>query len=292
MSNQPFEEDQPTPAAEGNDPAARLVVDLTGFEGPIDVLLQLARDQKVDITRLSILELAEQYLVFVRAARRLRLELAADYLVMAAWLAYLKSRLLLPEPESDADEPSGAEMAAALRFQLQRLQAMREAGESLNERPRLGVDVFPRGAPEEIPVDSSVRYDCSLYELLRAYGRQHAKVEGSSLRIDPMDLFSVEEAIARLRTLIGATPEWLSLAAFLPEDLRTHDQGMLSHGTLGLGRRSAVAATFAASLELCREGHVEIRQDDAFGPIYLRAGSAHRRGNREGTQDDEGGGNV
>ncbi len=285
----PFEEDQPTPAAEGDDPAARLVVDLTGFEGPIDVLLQLAREQKVDITRLSILDLAEQYLVFVREARRLRLELAADYLVMAAWLAYLKSRLLLPEPESDADEPSGAEMAAALRFQLQRLQAMREAGETLTRRPRLGVDVFARGAPEDIPVESTVRYECSLYDLLRAYGRQHGKVEGSSLRIDPMDLFSVEEAIARLRALIGTTLGWRHLVAFLPEDLRTWDQGMLSHGTLGLGRRSAVAATFAASLELCREGHVEIRQDDAFGPIYLRAGSGRSCDGRGEDAEGDGG---
>lgn len=275
----PFEEDSHSLAAEDADPAARLVVDVTGFEGPLDVLLQLARDQKVDITRLSILELAEQYLTFVREARRLRLELAADYLVMAAWLAYLKSRLLLPEPESGEEEPSGAEMAAALRFQLQRLQAMREAGETLTERPRLGIDVFARGAPEDIPVVSVVRYDCSLYDLLRAYGRQRSKVEASSLRIDPMDLYSVEDAIERLRVMIGSTPDWFSLAAFLPEDLRTPE----------LGYRSALAATFAASLELCREGELDIRQDDAFGPIYLRAPESGKRKSASEDGDAEAG---
>ena len=171
MSNVvPFEEDPPRRDADGN--PERLVVDLGGFEGPIDVLLQLARDQKVDITQLSILSLAEQYLEFVRAARRLRLELAADYLVMAAWLAYLKSRLLLPEQESQEEEPSGAEMAAALRFQLQRLQAMQDAGKKLMARPRLGQEVFARGEPMEIPVVDRPIYECSLYELLQAYARQ------------------------------------------------------------------------------------------------------------------------
>ena len=171
MSNVvPFEEDPPRRDADGN--PERLVVDLGGFEGPIDVLLQLARDQKVDITQLSILSLAEQYLVFVREARRLRLELAADYLVMAAWLAYLKSRLLLPEQESREEEPSGAEMAAALRFQLQRLQAMQDAGKKLMARPRLGREVFARGEPMEIPVVDRPVYACSLYELLQAYARQ------------------------------------------------------------------------------------------------------------------------
>lgn len=254
----PFEEDPPHRDAAGN--PERLVVDLGGFEGPIDVLLQLARDQKVDITQLSILALAEQYLAFVREARRLRLELAADYLVMAAWLAYLKSRLLLPEPDSEEDEPSGAEMAAALRFQLQRLQAMQEAGRKLMARPRLGQEVFARGEATELPVVTRTRFDCSLYELMQAYARQQPETRPSSLRVDPMDLFSVEQALGRLRRLLGVAPEWTTLVRFLPGEPSS-----------GLQRRSAVAATFAASLELVREGQVELRQERSFGPIFLRA---------------------
>ncbi len=259
MSEQPpFEEDRPE-AAPDREPV-QLVLDLHGYEGPIDALLQLAREQKVDITRISILDLAEQYLEFVREARRLRLELAADYLVMAAWLAYLKSRLLLPRPEDEEAEPSGAEMAAALRFQLQRLQAMQEAGQKLLRQPRLGRDVFARGAPEEIPVVTVPRHDCSLYDLLRAYADQRGRVEASSLRVDPLDLDSVEAAIGRLRRQLGAVPSWRTLFSFLGPELGD-----------GLQRRSAVAATFAASLELCREGEVELRQDATFGPLFLRA---------------------
>jgi segregation and condensation protein A len=251
----PFEEDPPRGAA----PDTELRLDVKGFEGPIDVLLQLARDQKVDLTEVSILDLAEQYLEFVREARRLRLELAADYLVMAAWLAYLKSRLLLPEPESDEVEPSGAEMAAALRFQLQRLQAMQDAGEKLMKRPRLGVDTFARGEPEDLPVVTRVAYACTLYDLLRAYADQRQRKGPSELRVDPMDLESVEQAIERLRRQLGAVPGWARLMDFLPDGLETP-----------LQRRSAYAATFAASLELCREGQVDLRQDVAFGPIHLR----------------------
>jgi segregation and condensation protein A len=253
----PFEEDPPRRDADGN--PERLVVDLGGFEGPIDVLLQLARDQKVDITQLSILSLAEQYLAFVRAARRLRLELAADYLVMAAWLAYLKSRLLLPEQESQEAEPSGAEMAAALRFQLQRLQAMQDAGRKLMARPRRGQEVFARGEPMEIPVVDRPVYDCSLYELLQAYARQKVHRAPERLRVDPHELYSVEEALGRLTRLLGVTPAWSTLAAFLPNGL----QG-------GLRRRSAFAATFAASLEMVRDGKADLRQEETFGPIFLR----------------------
>ena len=258
MSNVvPFEEDPPRRDAD-RDPE-RLVVDLGGFEGPIDVLLQLARDQKVDITQLSILSLAEQYLAFVREAGRLRLELAADYLVMAAWLAYLKSRLLLPEQENQEEEPSGAEMAAALRFQLQRLQAMQDAGKKLMARPRRGREVFARGEPMEIPVVDRPVYACSLYELLQAYARQKVHHAPESLRVDPHDLYSVEDALARLKRLLGVAPSWSTLAAFLPPGL----QG-------GLQRRSAFAATFAASLEMVRDGKIDLRQDETFGPIFLR----------------------
>jgi len=250
---QPFEEDRREAALNGQD----FRLDLDGYEGPIDVLLQLAREQKVDLTRISILALAEQYLSFVRAARHLRLELAADYLVMAAWLAYLKSRLLLPEDEA-GEEPSGEEMAAALRFQLQRLEAIQEAGQRLMARAQLGREFFARGAPEPLKVVTHTTYDATLYELLRAYALQSARVEASDLHIPPTELYSVDDAIHRLRRLLGHVPTWRVLASFLPAELE---------GTLLW--RSALATTFAASLELCREGALKIRQDGAFGPIYL-----------------------
>jgi len=250
----PFEEEQPrAPAGDG-----MLLLDLDGYEGPIDVLLQLAREQKVDLTRISILALADQYLEFVRQARKLHLEIAADYLVMAAWLAYLKSRLLLPEPD-DEEEPSGAEMAAALKFQLQRLEAMQNAGQRLMDRPQLGVALFPRGAPEPLEVVPTTVYQVTLYELLKAYAQNAVRSQASQLRIAPLNLYSVEDALQRLRSLIGDTPDWRSLFTFLPTDLLDD-----------LQRRSAVASTFAASLEMAREGKLHIRQDGLFGPIFLR----------------------
>lgn len=257
-----FEGDDDRPLSERSDTAFTL--DLEGYEGPIDVLLQLARDQKVDITKLSILALADQYVEFVLRAHRLRLELAADYLVMAAWLAYLKSRLLLPVPTELEEEPSGPEMAAALRFQLQRLQAMQDAGQTLLALPRLGRDVFPRGEPAPLRVVSTTRYDLSLYDLLRAYGRIQRPANENSLRIDGGELYSVDEALGRLRALLGASPMWQDLLSFLPEELRG-----------GVVWRSAVSATFAASLEMTREGRAEIRQDGPFRPIYLRRGPEH-----------------
>ena len=252
-----FSEDQPRQrAAEEN-----FLLDLDGFEGPIDVLLELSREQKVDLTKISILALAEQYLAFIQEARRVRLELAADYLVMAAWLAYLKSRLLLPEPEEEGEEPSGAEMAAALRFQLQRLQAMRDAGERLMARPRLGRDFFARGAPEEPGEITTVVYDASLFDLLKAYGAIQARAKRHvGLRIVSMNLYSVEESLRRLRRFLGEMPNWKSLASFLPPDLQDP-----------LMKRSAIASTFAAGLQLCKSGELRMRQDGAFGPIYLKA---------------------
>lgn len=241
-------------------PHERLIVDLGGYEGPLDMLLELAREQKVDLVHISILALAEQYLAFIQQARELRLEIAADYLVMAAWLAYLKSRLLLPQQTSDEEEPSGAEMAAALRFQLQRLEAMREAGVRLLARPRLGYDVLPRGAPERPEVIRKPYYQLTLYELLKGYGDQQRRVAGGMLHIAPSNLYSMDDALSRLREMLGKMPDWQTLMNFLPPDLR---------GTLVL--RSAIAATFAASLELTRSGTAQIRQDRPFGPIYVRA---------------------
>lgn len=239
--------------------SGQLVLDLEGFEGPIDVLLTLAREQKVDLIHISILALADQYLAFVASARRMRLEIAADYLVMAAWLAYLKSRLLLPQPPGD-EEPSGAELAAALTFQMQRLEAMQEAGARLWARPRLGADVFPRGAPEGITVVTNARFDVSLFELLSAYGDQERrKREAGPLRVVPLELYSMDDALQRLKRLLGDMPDWTTLASFLPE-----------HIVDPLVRRSALAATLAASLEMARDGKLLIRQDDQFGPIFLR----------------------
>ena len=239
----------------------RLFLDLQGFEGPLDLLLALARDQKVDITKISILQLSEQYLAFIARARTLRLELAADYLVMAAWLAYLKSRLLLPRDDS-ADEPSGAEMAAALTFQLKRLESLREAAGRLMARPQLGRERFVRGAPESTTVVASTVFEVSLFDLLSAYARNRQRAGHSVLRIvEPADLLSVEEARERLKALLGNFPDWTELAAFLPEELRA-----------GLTMRSAVASTLVASLEMARAGDVQIRQDSAFGPILLRDG--------------------
>jgi segregation and condensation protein A len=255
MNNvEPFEMQKPEV-----EPSNELVVDLEGYEGPIDALLQLAREQKVDITKISILRLADQYLAFISAARRLRLEIAADYLVMAAWLAYLKSRLLLPQP-ADAAEPSGEEMAAALAHQLLRLEAMQKAGQGLFARDLLGRDVFTRGAPEGLPRVLIPVYEATIYDLLKAYGEQKSRKESGVLHIDAPELYSMDDALQRLGRLLGRMPDWRTLVSFLPSGLQP-----------GLVHRSAIAATFAATLELVRSGKLELRQDAPFGPIYLRS---------------------
>ena len=252
------------PAWRGEEPA--LVLDLDGYEGPIDLLLSLAREQKVDLAKLSILALADQYLAFIAAQHRLRLEIAADYLVMAAWLAYLKSRLLLPEPPAEDDEPSGAELAAALRHRLSLLAAMQRAGAALMARPQLGREVFLRGRPEGLPTDDRPVYRLGLYELLAAYGEGHRRSRARVLTIEPPALHSLDDALRHLAGFVGHVPEWRELAAFLPAELRG-----------AVFRRSALAATFAATLELTKVGRIELRQDRPFGPIYLRS-AAPRRG--------------
>jgi segregation and condensation protein A len=236
-----------------------LILDLDGFEGPLDVLLTLARNQKVDLAKISILELAEQYLAFIARARELKLEIAADYLVMAAWLAFMKSRLLLPEPEED-EEPSGQEMADALAFRLRRLEAMRDAAIKLTRRPRLGIDVFACGAPEGVAVIRTSQYESTLYELLKAYGEHKLDQErGEALHIAASETFSMEQAYRRLSAMLTAMPEWESLARYLPPEAGA-----------GVTLRSAVATTFAASLELAREGKLQLRQFEPFGRIYVR----------------------
>ncbi|PQO21800.1 segregation/condensation protein A [Rhodobacteraceae bacterium WD3A24] len=239
--------------------AEALIVDVDGFEGPLDLLLTLSRTQKVDLRRVSVLQLAEQYLAFVERARSLRIELAADYLVMAAWLAFLKSRLLLP-PDPEEDGPSGEELAAHLAFQLERLQAMRDAAARLMGRDRMGRDFFARGAPEAEGVSRRVSYSATLLDLMQAYARLRTRDEFRPYAFDRPDVYPMEQALERLRGLIGHGPDWTRLSAYLPEGW-TDAPGR---------RRSATASTFAATLELARLGQVEIRQGETFAPIQIR----------------------
>ena len=255
-----------TDAAESESTRGSFVVDLDGYEGPIDVLLTLAREHKLDLTKISILALADQYLEFVAKVRRSNLELAADYLVMAAWLAYLKSRLLLPDL-GEEDEPTGEQMAAALAFQLRRLEAMQDAGQKLMARSHLGREFFRRGAPETFRALINPVLEVTLYDLLRAYGNQKRRIEGGTLHIEACEIFTVEDALHRLQSLLGTSPDWESLWHFLPE-------GVLE----GLVQRSAIASTFTASLELAREGKIKLRQSGPFGPIYLKAADTNARG--------------
>lgn len=262
---------EPSPAEDLDDrpfPFDTFVVDLDGWEGPLDLLLTLARAQKVDLRRISIVALADQYLAYVAAARRASLELAAEYLVMAAWLAELKSRLLLPEPPA-ADEPSSDEMAAALAFQLRRMDAMREAGKRLMARPQLGRDFWPRGRPETIPERIEVVVSADLSGLLQAYGRHLRRRRGEAplALIEPVALDSVEAALARILHSLGQAPGWESLARYLPEGALAG----LREGSLAA--RSALAATFGAVLELARQGVLVLRQNQPFGPIYLKPGN-------------------
>ncbi len=235
----------------------QLTLDLDGWEGPLDLLLNLARAQKVDLKQISILALVEQYLSYVERARTLQLELAADYLVMAAWLAYLKSALLLPrDPEV---EPSPEEMALRLQLRLERLAAMREAGARLMARDRLGRDVFRRGAPEGLRTRRQASWSAEIYDLIHAYGQVTARTRPVLHVVRDREVFTLEAAIARIEALVGSAIEWRTIDTFLPERAE------------GAFRRSALASSFLAALELARQGKVELRQHAAFAPLYLRA---------------------
>ena len=234
-----------------------LFVALEGWEGPLDLLLHLARHQRVDLTKLSILALVEQYLEYIARARKLRLELAADYLVMAAWLAYLKSCLLLPKEAQE--EPSAEELALRLQMQLQRLDAMREAGARLMARDQMGRDVFTRGAPEGLRVVRASAYDCTLYELLKAYGDLRGRAEHRVYAVKRRLVFTLEEALERVERMLGIAIEWTEIARFLPE---TDDPAF---------RRSALASTFVAALELAKQGRADLSQSDTFGPLHVKA---------------------
>ncbi|MGF0520459.1 segregation and condensation protein A [Agrobacterium pusense] len=244
---------------------AGLVIDVAGFEGPLDLLLHLARTQKVDLSRISVLALAEQYLQFVESARRVRIELAADYLVMAAWLAFLKSKLLIPQQSKD-DGPSGEEMAATLAFRLKRLEAMREAAERLVNRAQLGRDVFARGAPEHIPHINRSAYEASLYDLLSAYANLRQRQAITQVTIEKRQVWSLVEARELLTGLLGDVGEWTAL-----------DQYLLQYVPDPAMRVTSIASAFAASLELVREGTLQIRQEGAFQPIYMRRGTRDDR---------------
>lgn len=237
--------------------ADRLTLDIDGWEGPLDLLLTLARTQKVDLREISILALTEQYLAFIADAKKLKLEIAADYLVMAAWLAYLKSCLLLPK-DAEAD-PSPEELALRLQLRLQRLSAMREAGARLLGRDRLGRDVFARGAPEGLRVIRRAAWQADLYDLIAAYGAVRARTEPAFHIVSRRPVMTLEEALLRIERLIGASVEWATIESFLPE---TQDPEF---------RKSALASSFVATLELARQGKVEMEQAAAFAPLRIRA---------------------
>ncbi|MGO9545394.1 MAG: segregation and condensation protein A [Rhodomicrobium sp.] len=236
-----------------------LILELDGFEGPLDLLLVLARSQKVDLTKLSILRLAEQYLDYIEVARELRLEVAADYLVMAAWLAYLKSKLLLPEKEQVDDGPTGQELARQLAFRLKRLDAMREALARMMGRKRLGIDLFTRGMPEGIRIVRSSIYQASIFDLLKAYAEQRQRNAVTEVKWGGREVWSIKKARERLAALLGGEPDWAALDKFLEE--------FKPQPTIG---KTVTASSFGATLELAREGYLEIRQAHAFGPLYLK----------------------
>jgi segregation and condensation protein A len=264
MSEQPRETDMISdwenedPRLEAG-PGDTLVVDVEGFEGSLDLLLALARTQKVDLAKISVLALAQQYLDFIAEARRLRLEIAADYLVMAAWLAFLKSKLLLPAEKDEEGEPTGAELAALLAFRLKRLHAMREVSAQLMTRKRLGRDVFARGAPEPIRITRKSTYEANVYDLLKAYSQQRQRTAIRTWQIRQRTVWSLKEARAELERLLGIACDWAPLDLLLAEFLVEPEL-----------RKTALASSFTATLEMTREGALEIRQAKSFAPLMIR----------------------
>jgi segregation and condensation protein A len=243
-----------------------LVIDVEGFEGPLDLLLTLARQQKVDLAKISILALADQYLAFIEEARKLRLELAADYLVMAAWLAYLKSRLLLPE-QHEPDRMSAEDMATALAQRLRRLEAIRQVAEQLLNRPQLGREVFARGFPEPIAEIKKPEWSATLYDLLSAYAGQRQKQARSYVRMPKRNVWSLAEAREAVERLIGQATDW-----------RVLDEYLIAYMVEPSHAATVRASSFAAALELVREGRLELHQQAAFAPLYVRKRQVQRNG--------------
>ncbi len=265
----PFDTPVRTPASDaGGVDIDALVVNLDGYEGPLDVLLDLARTQKVDIRKISMAALVDQYLEFVAIAKERNLELAADYLVMASWLAFLKSKLLLPVEEDHGEEPTADEMAARLAFQLQRLEAMRKAVDDIQALPQLGVHFFPRGAPEGVRVRRKAEWRADLYDLLRAYATQRIAAVDRDYHIEPPRVYSIERARERLARILGAIPDWTELRSLARVD------------DVDAPASSMIASAFNAALEFAKNGRIELRQLGAFEPIYIRA--------RQETEEGEG----
>lgn len=260
----PFPDGGETEGNADGTPANPFVVDIDGYEGPLDLLLGLARTQKVDLANIAILPLTEQYLAYIEEARDLKLELAADYLVMAAWLAFLKSKLLLPREDDEEDGPTGDELAAMLAFRLQRLNAMRQAAASLINGKRLGRDVFQRGMPEGVRVFRESKYTAEVIDLLKAYARQRQAGVETKVTIKKRNTWSIREARDRLEGLLGFSFDWAPLDHYLTQFLAPVEE-----------RVTAIASTFSATLEMAREGQLEIRQDNPFTPLYVR----RKRGN-------------
>jgi segregation and condensation protein A len=248
---------------------AALHIDIDGFEGPLDLLLALARTQKVDLTQLSVSALVDQYLNFIAEAQLMRLEVAADYLVMAAWLAFLKSRLLIPRDKTNDDEPTGEELAQRLNFRLMRLEAMRSAAAKLLTRHRLGRDVFARGIPEGVKTVRETQYTVEIYDLLHAYATQRAHAIRQVHQIKVRSVWSIKDARRQLERLIGRAPgEWMQLDLFLHQYLPNGKNA--AQANTGETQRSILAASFGASLELAREGFIDLRQDAAYAPLYMK----------------------
>ena len=239
-------------------PGEILYVDVDGFEGPLDMLLEMARRQKVDLAHISVLSLAEQYLDFIETVRKKRIEVAADYLVMAAWLAYLKSRLMVPSVVDD-EEPSGEMMAALLQFRLKRLEAMRNSAQQLVNRPRLGREIFARGDPEHLDIVREHAYDVKLFDLLKAYADMRERTLVVEYTLNKRTVWSLKDARQILERLIGDGTEWIALDGYLIEYLAVPEE-----------RTTVLASSFSASLELVREGHMEMRQTQTFGPLLMR----------------------
>ncbi len=276
MSQPPTYSEQDSPPFEEDDrEVLGLVIDIEGFEGPLDLLLTLARKQKLDLTQIEILPLVEQYLAFIHQAKSLKLDVAADYLVMAAWLAYLKSRLLLPpDPDDGEEELSGDELAALLAHRLKRLEAMRKASKMLLEQPQLGIDVFGRGLPEGLEIvacEGSPDYDTTLYQMLKAYAGLRQIQAVKVVTVKKRKVWSLKDARKKLEKMLQMNFEWTTIDSYLVAYLADPEE-----------RRTALAASFGASLEMVREGHAEIRQDGSYTPLYLRAVTPEKSLNRKG----------
>ncbi len=267
----PFEEDLPRDGADASHHADELLLNIDGYEGPIEVLLVMARDQKVDLSKISILQLVRQYLDFVDRAAQLRLDLAAEYLVMAAWLAYLKSRLLLPREKGDENGPTAEQMAEALQFQLRRLEAMQNAAKSLFALPQLGNGIYARGMPEGLTTKTTVTWDIALFDLLKAYGDIKRRQQYSTYELPTFSIMSLQEGLDRVGKMLGALPRngphsaWITLQSLMPDGVRDK-----------LFCRSSLASMLTAGLELVKQGKAEIKQDGAFRPIYMRASYVER----------------